>query len=78
LEPLIAQLERGDTDRWLLRSVQRYVLNIRQRQLDELLKTHAVTPLASGLYLLTDDNRYDARFGLLPSDNPLDAMTLVQ
>jgi CRISPR-associated endonuclease/helicase Cas3 len=78
LEPLIAQLERGDTDRWLLRSVQRYVLNIRQRQLDELLKTHAVMPLASGLYLLTDDNRYDARFGLLPSDNPLDAMTLVQ
>jgi CRISPR-associated endonuclease/helicase Cas3 len=78
LEPLIAQLARGDTDRWLLRSVQRYVLNIRQHQLDELLKTRAVTPLASGLYLLDDDNRYDARFGLLPSDNPLDALTMVQ
>lgn len=78
LEPLIAQLARGDADRWLLRSVQRYVLNIRQRQLDELLKTRAVTALASGIHLLEDDNRYDARFGLLPSDNPLDALTLVQ
>jgi len=78
LEPLIGQLARGDTDRWLLRSVQRYVLNIRQRQLDELLKARAVTPLASGLYLLDDDNRYDTRFGLLPSDNPLDALTMVQ
>ncbi|MFG6416259.1 CRISPR-associated endonuclease Cas3'' [Roseateles sp. DC23W] len=78
LEPLITRLARGDTDRWLLRSVQRYVLNIRQRQLDELLKTRAVTALASGIHLLKDDNRYDARFGLLTSDNPLDALTLVQ
>lgn len=78
LEPLIARLARGDTDRWLLRSVQRYVLNIRFRQLDELLKTRAVTALASGLYLLDDDHRYDARFGLLTSDNPLDALTMVQ
>ncbi len=78
LQPLIAQLARGDTDRWLLRSVQRYVLNIRQHQLDELLKTRAVTPLVSGLYLLDDEHCYDSRFGLLPSDNPLDAATLVQ
>lgn len=78
LEPLVTQLARGDTARWLLRSVQRYVLNIRQRQLDELLKTRAVTPLASGLYLLEDEHLYDARFGLLPSDNPLDALTMVQ
>jgi CRISPR-associated endonuclease/helicase Cas3 len=78
LPPLIAQLARGDTDRWLLRSVQRYVVNVRQRQLDDLLKSRAVSPLASGLYLLEDDHRYDARFGLLPSDNPLDAMTMVQ
>lgn len=78
LQPLIAKLAGGDTDRWLLRSVQRYVLNIRQGQLDELLKTRSVTPLASGLYLLDDEHRYDLRFGLLPSDNPLDAATLVQ
>ena len=78
LQPLIAQLVRGDTDRWLMRSVQRYVLNVRRRQLDELLNTRAVTALASGLYLLEDEHRYDARFGLLHSDSPLDAETLVQ
>ncbi len=78
LPPLIAQLERGDTDRWLLRGVQRYVLNIRKRQLDELLRTRAVSSLASGIFLLDDDSRYDSRFGLLPSNDPLDAMTLVQ
>jgi CRISPR-associated endonuclease/helicase Cas3 len=78
LAPLVAKLEAGEADRWLLRSVQRYVLNIRQRQLDELLRTGAVKALACGLYLLQDDARYDRRFGLLPRDNPLDAATLVQ
>ena len=78
LAPLIAKLEAGDADRWLLRSVQRYVLNIRQRQLDELLHTGTVKALACGLNLLEDDTRYDRRFGLLPRDNPLDAMTMVQ
>ena len=78
LAPLIAKLESGEADRWLLRSVQRYVLSIRQRQLDELLRTGAVKALACGLYLLEDDTRYDRRFGLLPRDNPLDAATLVQ
>jgi CRISPR-associated endonuclease/helicase Cas3 len=78
LEPLIAQLARGDTDRWLLRSVQRYVVTIRRRQLDEMLATGAVTSLASGLYLLDDEFRYDTRFGLLPSNRPLDASTMVQ
>lgn len=78
LETLIAQLARGDTDRWLMRSVQRYVLNIREERFSELLKTNAVMPLANGLYLLDDDNHYDSRFGLLPRDEPLDAMTLVQ
>ena len=78
LSPLIAKLEAGEADRWLLRSVQRYVLNIRQRQLDELLRTGAVKALACGLYLLEDDIRYDRRFGLLPRDNPLDALTMVQ
>jgi CRISPR-associated endonuclease/helicase Cas3 len=78
LAPLVAKLEAGEADRWLLRSVQRYVLNIRQRQLDDLLRTGTVKALACGLYLLEDDTRYDRRFGLLPRDNPLDAVTMVQ
>jgi CRISPR-associated endonuclease/helicase Cas3 len=78
LAPLVAKLEAGEADRWLLRSVQRYVLNIRERQLGELLQTGTVKALACGLYLLQDDTRYDRRFGLLPRDNPLDAVTMVQ
>lgn len=78
LAPLIAKLEAGEADRWLLRSVQRYVLNIRQRQLDELLRTGTVKALACGLYLLEDDTLYDRRFGLLLSSGPLDAATMVQ
>ncbi|HEY1128314.1 MAG TPA: CRISPR-associated endonuclease Cas3'' [Roseateles sp.] len=78
LAPLIAKLEAGEADRWLLRSVQRYVLTIRQHQLNDLLSSGAVKGLACGLYLLEDDTRYDRRFGLLPRGNPLDAMTLVQ
>ena len=78
LEPLVAKLAKGEVDRWLLRSVQRYVLNIRQHQFDELLRTGAVQPLACGLHLLVHEARYDRRFGLLPGEQPLDVTTLVQ
>ncbi len=78
LPALIARLTAGDVDRWLLRAVQRYVVNLRRRELDKLQLSGAVKPLACGLYLLEHHARYDRRFGLMTGEKPLDAETLVQ
>lgn len=78
LAPLIQQAIAGHTDRWLLRKLQRYTLNVHAHQFKALEREGAVTPLPGGGYLLTDVSRYDPRFGLVLGDNPLDALTLVQ
>lgn len=80
IAPLIARLRQGDTDRWLLRKLQRYTVSARRRQIDAWAAQGGVQELGAGqgLYLLTDDLRYDARFGLLPQGRPLDASSLVQ
>ncbi|MBC7378605.1 MAG: CRISPR-associated endonuclease Cas3'' [Burkholderiaceae bacterium] len=78
LELLIASLSRGDTDRWLMRAIQRYTVTIRKRELEKLERQGDVKPLLPGLYLLVDETIYDRLFGLLPRDSPLDAASLVQ
>lgn len=78
LPGLIGQLAAGNADRWLLRQLQRYVVNVHTTLAGELERSRAIRPLPGGWMLLTDITRYDARFGLLPRDSPLDAGSLVQ
>ncbi|MCB2022876.1 MAG: CRISPR-associated endonuclease Cas3'' [Rhizobacter sp.] len=75
---LIACLRRGDTDRWLLRALQRYTVNTRRRQVEQWQDRGDVLEVQPGLFLLIDELRYDARFGLLPEGRALDAASLVQ
>lgn len=78
LEAHLQQLGSGATDRWLLRAVQRYTVNARQRDIDTMQSHGDVKELVPGLYLLTDELRYDRRFGLLPKGAALDPETMVQ
>lgn len=64
--PLIARLASGDTDRWLLRALQRYTVSIRLKQAEAWQRLGDAKELQPGLYLLIDELRYDARLGLLP------------
>jgi CRISPR-associated endonuclease/helicase Cas3 len=75
--PLIARLRRGDTDRWLLRNLQRYTVTVRQAMLDKWHARGDVQELQPGLYLLIDELRYDQRYGLMPEGQALDAASLV-
>lgn len=75
--PLIARLRRGDTDRWLLRGLQRYIVNIRRSDGDAWLRRGDLAPLVPGLYLLIDELRYDHRFGLLLEGASPDAARFV-
>ncbi len=75
--PVIASLKRGDTDRWLLRKLQRYTVSVHQRVLNTWQARGDVHELQPGLYLLIDVLRYDRRLGLLPEGQAPNAASLV-
>ena len=75
--PLIARLRRGDTDRWLLRKLQRYTVTVRQNMVNKWQARGDVHELQPGLYLLVDELRYDRRYGLKPEGQAIDAASLV-
>ena len=76
-KPLIEKLRSGDTDRWLLRKLQRYTVNVRRKLLDTWQAQGDVRELVPGMYLLIDVLRYDDRLGLLPDGRSLDPASLV-
>lgn len=78
LEPLIAKLQAGETDRWLLRQVQRYTLTARKRRIDALQVSGDIQEVSPGLYLLRNPLMYSSRFGLSEIGQPIDAMSLIQ
>ncbi len=79
IAPLVAMLRRGDTDRWLLRKLQRYTVTVRRDLVDTWAAQGDVQELgaAIGMFILTDELRYDLRLGLLPDGRALDAASLV-
>lgn len=77
IERLIEKLRRGDTDRWLLRKLQRYTVNVRRKPLETWQSQGDVRELVPGMYLLVDKLRYDDRLGLLPDGRSLDPASLV-
>jgi CRISPR-associated endonuclease/helicase Cas3 len=78
IQPLIEKLRHGATDRWLLRKLQRYTVTVRRKQVEAWQACGDVRELVPGMYLLTDDLRYDSGLGLLPDGQTLDAASLVQ
>lgn len=74
----LAALEAGVAERWQLRILQRHVVQARRREVLGWLALGDVTEPLPGWFLLKDEQRYDARFGLLPDGAVLDARTLVQ
>jgi CRISPR-associated endonuclease/helicase Cas3 len=78
VRPLIERLKRGDTDRWLLRALQRYTVTARRREVEVWQQRGDVQEVQPGLYVLVDELRYDSRRGLLVEGKPLSAQTLAQ
>lgn len=78
VDPLIASLRRGDTDRWLMRALQRYIVTARRREVEAWQQRGDVLEVQPGLFLLIDELRYDAHRGLLAEGRSLSAASLVQ
>ncbi len=75
--PLIARLKAKDTDRWLMRALQRHTVTVRRRHLDNWQRSGDAQELLPGVFLLVDESRYDARRGLLLDQAALDPWSLV-
>ena len=77
IEAAVQALRDNQADRWRLRQLQRYTVNIRTRLLRGWQQRGDVTEVLPGLYVLNDPLRYDPRLGLIPDGVPMDAAGFV-
>lgn len=64
----IEQLGQLGPERWLLRKLQRYVVNLPRRQYQELLRNADIQEIHPGLFVQTHDRLYHRHLGLLGDD----------
>ncbi len=62
-EDLLGILASGDHDRWLLRRLQRYVVNLPRRMHTILLQNGAIIEVRPGLFVQAHPNFYDDDYG---------------
>jgi CRISPR-associated endonuclease/helicase Cas3 len=66
----VATLRKEGVQRWLLRKLQRYSVNLPGRQFDQLLRRGDLDEVKPGIFVLKSDAQYDKCLGLL-LDEPL-------
>lgn len=64
----VAMLKKKGAERWLMRKLQRYVVNIPTYQYQKLLGLGDIVELPLGLAIQVSDNLYDAQLGFLAND----------
>ena len=62
----VRALQNKQSDRWLLRKLQRYTVSVRTQVLRPWQVRGDVLEVLPGLFVLKDDRRYDSRLGLIP------------
>lgn len=68
LDVLLNTLKRDGPQRWLMRKLQRYTINIKKRDADSLLNRGLCLPVP-GLYVQSDDGLYHEQLGFLDEGN---------
>jgi len=63
-EELIGQLIRNGPERWLMRKLQRYVVNMPKYLLDKLIQSGRIEEPFQGIFVQTTIGRYDQALGL--------------
>lgn len=70
---LLASLAKNGPERWLMRKLQRYVVNINNKELEDLARISAVSPVFPGMFQLKADSLYHAEVGLLSAGDVFNA-----
>jgi CRISPR-associated endonuclease/helicase Cas3 len=65
----LATLAKQGPERWLMRALQRYTVNIHQREADRLLRSGALALAMPGLHVLRADSLYHPVLGLLQEEH---------
>jgi CRISPR-associated endonuclease/helicase Cas3 len=68
---LLSRLEREQPDRWLLRKLQRYVVNLPRRLHGQLLASGAIRELHPGIFVQAHGALYDQNLGFCPDKSIL-------
>ena len=68
--PLIAHLRAKDSDRRLLRALQRFTVQVRRRSADPWQQRGDIEEMLPGLFVLNNPLRYDSGRGLITDDDP--------
>jgi len=71
-ENLISQLKSLGPERWLLRKLQRYSVNVYLNQFAALQERGSLTEVVTGVFALTCPVEYDEKVGLLVDELPMD------
>lgn len=78
----IAMLKIQGPERWILRKLQRYTVNVYLGDFYALEKKGAIDYISgdreSGIYAVNNDCDYDRRLGLLVNDGPADLDQFIQ
>ena len=69
LDMLFNALKKDGPQRWLMRKLQRYTINIRKREADQLIG-RGLSLLLPGLYVQDADDLYDKNLGFVSHDIP--------
>ncbi len=65
-EELLAHLEREQPDRWVMRKLQRYVVNLPRRLHGQLLASGAIREIYPGIFIQSLGALYDENLGFCP------------
>ncbi|MFO1224982.1 MAG: CRISPR-associated endonuclease Cas3'' [Burkholderiaceae bacterium] len=68
IAPLIEMVRSGQSTRWLMRALQRYMVQVRRREIERWPAGDAEEVLP-GLFVLHDPAHYDVRRGLIGADD---------
>lgn len=73
IDQWIASLRKEKPQRWLMRKLQRYTVNLHRMQAMALLNQGDIEEIMPGLFVQVSDWLYDQKLGLLPEGTPMNS-----
>jgi CRISPR-associated endonuclease/helicase Cas3 len=77
IDQWLATLRKHGPERWLMRKLQRYTVNIHRRQAMTLLQQQDIEEVVPGLFVQTSDWLYDICLGLHPDGLPANPSVII-
>lgn len=71
IDALFGLLSSGAGDRWLMRKLQRYAVNVHKRRVEAMARDGEVVPVSTGAYLLRNWERYHPALGFCEEASPV-------